>query len=166
MIDPVFNSSDKTQLTNYSGVKKKWLVYRSFGNINSIIRSKYSNLASIVSAVGPGPLKYHFRGHRKTTGMREQQIHYQKVVRKVFEHICHTHDQHFDSPKIMLCADGQIQQCYTVICAWTADYSKIIHLHLIKQPHCLVWEPQKSSFADRNSSWWRWRDIPLYFERR
>jgi hypothetical protein len=47
----------------------------SLGNIDSIIRLKPSNHASILVALLPVPPKYHFEGHGKTTAMKEQQIH-------------------------------------------------------------------------------------------
>jgi hypothetical protein len=53
---------------------KEWPVYFSLGIINLTIRSKPSNLASILVALLPIPLKDHFKGHRKTTTMQEQQI--------------------------------------------------------------------------------------------
>jgi len=65
----------------------------------------------------------------------------------------------------MLCADGQMWQCYPVICAWMADYLKNILLHSNKQPHCPVCEAPKSSFGDRNSSSWQLRGYGLYFHK-
>jgi len=42
-------------------------VYVSLGNIDSTIRSKPSNLASILVALLPVPPKYHFKGHVDAT---------------------------------------------------------------------------------------------------
>jgi len=65
----------------------------------------------------------------------------------------------------MPCADGRMQQCYPVICAWMADYFENIHLHSIKQPHCPVCEAPKSSFGEGNSSSWQLRAYQLYFQK-
>jgi len=146
MIVPLLGSSDQTHHTNFLGDKKEWPVYLSLGNINSTIRSKLSNSASILVALHPVPPKYHFKGHGKGTAMIEQQIHNREVLRKVFELIFCALDKHFNTGKLMLCADGRMQQCYPVICAWMADYFEIIHLHSIKQPHCPGCEAPKSSF--------------------
>jgi len=65
----------------------------------------------------------------------------------------------------MLSADGQMWQCYPVICAWTADFFENIHLHSVRQLHCPVCEPPKSSFGEGNSSSWQFRDCQLYFQK-
>jgi len=38
-----------------------------------------------------------------------------------------------------------------------------IHMHSIKQPHCLLCQSQKSSCRDETSQSWQLRDYPLYF---
>jgi hypothetical protein len=129
MIVPVFGSSDQTHHTNCSGDKKKWPVYLSLGNIDSTIRSKPSNLASILAALLPIPPKYYFKGHGKTTALKEQQIHNREVIRKVYELIFCPLNALFNTGKLMLCAHGRMRQCYPVICAWPADYFENMHLH-------------------------------------
>jgi hypothetical protein len=106
MFVPSFGSSEQVHLTNYSGDKKEWPENFSLGNIDSTIRSKPSNLASILVALLSVPPKYHFKGHGKTTAMKEQQIHHREVIRKVFELIFHPLDMLFNTAKHMLCADG------------------------------------------------------------
>jgi len=64
---------------------KEWLVYLNLRNIDSMIRSKTSNLACILVALHLVPPKYHLKGHPKTTAMKEQQIHSREVLRNVFE---------------------------------------------------------------------------------
>jgi len=54
--------------------------------------------------------------------MKEQQIHYQEVLRKVFELIFHPLNLPFNTGKLMIYVDGWIQQCDSVICELTADY--------------------------------------------
>jgi hypothetical protein len=165
MIVPLFGSSDQTHLTNYAGDRKEWPVYLSLGNLDSTIRSKSSNLATIVVALLPVPPKYHLHEHRKTTAMKEQQIDNREVLSKVFELILRPLDALCNTGKLMLCVDGRMRQCYPVICAWTADYCENINLHSIKQPHCAVCEAPKSSFGEGNSSSWQLRDYRLYFQK-
>jgi hypothetical protein len=62
-IVPLFGISDQIHHTNYSGTKKEWPVYLSLGNIDSTIRSKPSNLASILVGLLPVPPKYLFKEH-------------------------------------------------------------------------------------------------------
>jgi len=99
------------------GDKKEWPVYLSLGNIDSTIRSKPSNLGSILVALLPIPPKYHFEGRGKTTAVKEQQIHNREILRKVFELIFHPLDTLFNTGKLLLCVDGQMWQSYPAICA-------------------------------------------------
>jgi hypothetical protein len=58
-----------------------------------------------------------------------------------------------------------MRQCYRVICTWTADNFKNIHLHSIKQPHCPVCEAPKSSFQEGNPLSWQLTDYRLFFRK-
>jgi hypothetical protein len=159
------SSSDQTHLTNYSVDKKEWPVYLSLGSIDSTIRSKPSNVASLLVALLSVPLKYDFEGHGNASAVKEQQIHNREVLRNVFEHIFHPLNVLFNTGKLILYADSRMWQCYPVISAWTADYFENIHLHSIKQPHCPVCEAPKSSFREGNSTLWQLRDYRLYFQK-
>jgi len=97
--------------------------------------------------------------------MEEQCTHNREVLSNVFELVFRPLDPLFNTGKLMLCADSQMQQCYPVICAWMADYLKIIHLHSIKQPHCPLCEAPKSLFGEENSSSWQFGDNWLYFQK-
>jgi len=143
----------------------QWPVYLSLRNIDLMIRSKPSNLASILVALLPVPPKHRFKGHGKTSAVKEQQIHNRQVLRKVFELIFCPLDVLFNTGKLMLCADSQMWQCDPVICAWTADYCENLHLHSIKQLNCAVCEAPKTSFGEGNSSSWQLRDYRLYFRK-
>jgi hypothetical protein len=109
----------------------EWPVYLSLRNVNSTNWSKPSNLGIILVALLPVPLKYHVKGHGKTTAVKEQQIHNQQVLINVFEFIFRPLYALFNTGKLMLWADGQMRLCYPAICAWTTDYLKNIHLHSI-----------------------------------
>jgi len=134
------------------------------GNIDWTIRSNPLILPAIVVVLPPILLGCPFEGHGKTTTVKEQQIHYQEVLRKVFEHIFLPPNPLFNAGKLTLSADGQMRQCFPVICAWMADYFENIHLDPFKQPHCPVWEAPQSSFGQGNSLSWQLRDCELYFQ--
>jgi hypothetical protein len=127
-------------------------------NIDSTIRSKPSNLASILVALLPVPPKYPIKGHGKTTAVKDQQIYNREVLRKVFELIFCPLDVLFNTGKLVLAVDGQMQQSYPVIWAWMADYFENIHLHSNNQPQCPVYEALKSSFGKWTSSAWQLRE--------
>jgi len=80
-----------------------------------MIRSKPSNLASILVALLPVPPKNYFKERGKTTALEEQQIHNREILRKVFKLIFRPFDALFNTGKLMLCADGWIGQCYPVM---------------------------------------------------
>jgi len=165
MIVPLFGSSDQTHLPNYSGKKIKRPVYLSRGNLDWFIRSNPSNLASVIVALLPIPPKYQFKGHGKTTAVKEQQIHNWEVLRKVFELIFRTLDALINTGKLMLCVDSRMRQFHPVICASTADYFENIHLHSINQTYCPVYETPKLSFREVNSSSWQLRHYQLNFQK-
>jgi len=97
--------------------------------------------------------------------MKEQQIHNREVLRKVFELIICPLNALFNGGRLVLCADCRMQQCYPVICAFTADYFKIIHLHSTKRPHCPGCNAPKSSFGASNASLSQFAVDRLYFQK-
>jgi len=133
--------------------------------MDSTITSKLPNLVSILVALLPGPPKYHFKRHWKTTAMKAQQIHNREVWRKVLALIFCPLDALFNTGKLTLCADGQMCQCNPGICAWTAEYLENVSLHSIEHPHWPVCEAPTSSFGERNSSWLHLRDCRPCFQK-
>jgi len=114
---------------------KEWPVNLSLRNIDSTIRSKSSNPASIFVALLPVPPKYNSKVHGNTTAMEELQIHNREGIRQGFERIFCPLDAIFNTGELKLCEDGWMWQCYPVICARTANYFENIHLRSINQPH-------------------------------
>jgi len=97
--------------------------------------------------------------------MNEQLIHNREVLSQVFELICYPPDTLFNTGQLMPCADSQMWQWYSVICAWTADYFESIDLHWILQPHGEVCQPPTLLLGEGNSSLWHLRDYQLYFQK-
>jgi len=64
------------------------------------------NLGSSLVTLIPVPPKYHFKGHGKTTALKEQQIHNREVLRKVFNVIFRPLDVLFNTGKCKHYADG------------------------------------------------------------
>jgi len=130
-----------------------------------MIRSKPSDIASILVAPFPVPPEYHSKGHGKTTTVKDQQILTREVFKKVFELILSPLQRLLNTGKLRLCADGRMQRCYLIICAWTADYFENIHLHLIKPPHSPVCEAPILSLGQGNSSLWQLTEHRLYCQK-
>jgi hypothetical protein len=126
-----------------------------------MIRPKPSTLPSLIVALLPVPPKYHLKGHGKTTAVKEQQIHNQEDLQKVFEVIFCPLNALLNTGKLMLCEDSRMRQCYSVICGCTADYFEKIHLHSTSQPHYPACDEPKLSFGEENSSSLQLRDYLL-----
>jgi len=130
-----------------------------------MIRSRPVNLANLLVALLYVPPKSHFKGHRKTTAVKEQQIHNQEVLRKVFKLIFSPLDARFNTRTLWVWVDGRMRQCYPFICSWTAEYFEAIRIQSIQQPHSHVCKAPILPFAEGNSSSWQLRDHRLYFQK-
>lgn len=145
---------------------QKWPVYLSLGYIDLTIRSKPSAITSILVAFLSVPLKYDFQVYGKPTAMKKQQTYNWESSRKVFKLIFRHLKVLVNNGKLMICVDSQMQQCYPVICTWTANYCENIHLHSFQQPpHCSVYKAPPSLFGEGNSWSWQLRDYWIYFQK-
>ena len=165
MMVRLFGVSDQIHLTNYSDNNKEWPVYSNLGNIDLTIRSKPSNLGRIFVALLPVPLKYDIEVDGKTLAVKDKRIHDQEDVRYVFELIFHPLDVLINNGKLMLSADGQLQQCLTAMSEWMAAYIDDSRLYSIKQQHSLVCEALKLSLGEGNSLSRQLRQYQLYFQK-
>jgi len=150
---------------NYSGHKNEWPVYLFLRNVDLMIRSNPSNLASILVALLPVTPKFNYKGHGKNNGLdgttNSQARGCKECLRVYYSSSCPA----FRHGKAFACADGRMRQCYPVICPWMPEYFESIHLLSIEQPHCLAWEAAKSSFWDGNLSSWQLRDYWLCLQK-
>jgi len=143
----------------------EWPRYLSLRNIDSMFRSQPSNLWSMLIALLPVALKYHLKGHGKTTAVLAEQIQNQEDYRKNFEHSFRPHDPLSHTGKLLPCVDGWMRQCDSVICAWMADDFWNIHLRSFEQPHCPRCEARKTSFGVGKSLLWHFWDHQLYLQK-
>ena len=121
-------------------------------------------MANVVALLPVSP-DYHFKRNGKTTVIEEHQIHYRVALRKVLELILCLLDPLFNTGKLMLCADGQMRQCFPVMCAWTAGYFENIHSHPIKHHLCPMCKAPKLSFGEGNSLSMQLSDCRLYLQK-
>ena len=151
---PLFASSGKIHYTNLARKKKEWQIYMNLGNIFPTIRTQSSNLAWIVVALVPVPQKYHFTGYSKLTAAMEQQFHNWDDLIKHLEYMFRPLNTLLNAGRCFLYMVGHILHCYTVICAWSADYFENIHLHLMKRLGRFLCEALKSSCGEQKLSSW------------
>ena len=116
--------------------------------MHSMSRLKPSTHSSILVAIVPVSLTYHFKGHRNSGVKKEQQVHDREVLRNVIERNSCPVDACFNTGDLMLCAEGLMGQCYPVIFSWLAAYFENIHSHSIKQPQCPACEASKLWFKE------------------
>jgi hypothetical protein len=64
----------------------------------------------------------------------------------------------------MLFAECWMQEYCAIICAWMAEYSKMIHLQMIKQPQVCGCDAQTASLENGNSLSWQFSDHWLSFQ--
>ena len=143
----------------------KWPVYVSLGNIDPMITSQPSDLASILVALLPVSPYCQYEGHEKTNAVNKQQISSWELLKQILELIFSSLDTLVNYGKHLLCMACRMRQCYPAICTWMADDFENIDLHSMKQVLCLVRQAAKSSFGEGNSSWWQLRDYQLYFQK-
>jgi len=110
MIVPVICASDKTQLTNFSGVQHAWPLYLTIGNIRKDIRRTPQKLVWIVVRLIRCPPK----------GAKNIDEAWHSVVGTVLSQLRHLD---ITGPGLKWdCADGFQQQCYPLLAAWVGDY--------------------------------------------
>ncbi|CDO71969.1 hypothetical protein BN946_scf184943.g3 [Trametes cinnabarina] len=114
-IAPVILSSDKTQLSRFSGDKQAWPVYLSIGNIAKTIRRQPSKHATIL--IGYIPVTKLECFTRKTRSVEGYHV-FHECMRSILEPLVAAGKSGIE----MTCTDGGVRWVHPIVAAYVADH--------------------------------------------
>ncbi|KAJ7158358.1 hypothetical protein C8R43DRAFT_882678 [Mycena crocata] len=146
---PIIISSDKTQLTRFSGDKQGWPVYLTIGNIDKDTRRAPSARATILLGYIP-VTKLEIYSKKKRSGVGHQLFH--DCMRVMLEPL----KAAGNNGMRMNCADGFVRKVFPILSAYIADYPEQCLIACCREnscPRCLVagnnrGEPVHSTLRD------------------
>ncbi|KAI0317890.1 hypothetical protein OF83DRAFT_1171609 [Amylostereum chailletii] len=128
---PVILTSDKTQLSTFSGDKQAWPVYLSIGNISKDIRRQPSQCATVLLGYLPVTKLECFRkSDRSTQGNRL--FHF--AMRQLLEPLVKAGTDGVE----MTCLDGFVHRIYPLLAAYLADFPEQCLITCTKQNQCTI----------------------------
>lgn len=151
VVAPVILSSDKTQLSGFSGDKTAWPVYLSLGNISKDLRRSPSSHAMILIGYLPvAKLACFSKAERPRTSY--QLFH--NCMRSLLRLLVKVGLSGVD----MVCADGFIRTVHPILAAYIADHLEQCLVTCVKEnrcPKCLVRPEDHGTGMGKHV---RWRD--------
>ncbi|KAF8430818.1 hypothetical protein BGX38DRAFT_1079218, partial [Terfezia claveryi] len=134
---PVLLASDQTHLTNFSGDKKLWPLYKSIGNIKSTIYNKPTMNTWILIALLPIPPKY----LNKIPGnpVEAQELDALQVTHEILSSILSplANAGCQEGIEKVFC-DKKVYKCVPRLSTWLADHMENVMIHSILTNRCPV----------------------------
>ena len=124
--------SDQTNLTNFSGEKKAWLVYMTIGNLPSTILNRPGSMVILL----PGLLPIRSKLANSSWANKLQRLINAETLCGVFELIFAPLNSAARQGAPIDCADGKIRRCFPIMSGWIADHMQNVTLHGIKSNPC------------------------------
>ncbi|KAK6971859.1 hypothetical protein R3P38DRAFT_3494732 [Favolaschia claudopus] len=133
-LGPIIISTDKTQLTRFSGDQQAWPVYLTIGSIEKETRRSPSSRATILIGYIPvTKLEIISKARRGAVG---QQL-FHDCMRVILEPLCAAGEEGVE----MACADGFVRRMYLILAAYIADYPEQCLVACCREnscPRCIV----------------------------
>ena len=142
----VIISTDKTQLSVFSGDKQAWPIYLTIGNISKDIRRQPSRQATVL--IGYLPIaKFEHLATQK-----ERQLAAMKLFHECMGDIFEPMEKAGRDGVRMACADGCIRLCHPILFAYVADFPEQCLIGCCKQnrcPNCEVLKAERGNFDSK-----------------
>ncbi|KAF8124506.1 hypothetical protein K438DRAFT_2154332 [Mycena galopus ATCC 62051] len=143
-LGPIIISSDKTQLTRFSGDQQAWPVYLTIGNIDMETRRAPSSHATILLGYIP-VTKLEIFDKKKRSAVAHQLFH--DCMRHILAPLKTAGEEGVE----MECADGFVRKMYPILAAYVADYPEQCLVACCREnscPRCLVAPGARGDTAD------------------
>ncbi|KAF9020721.1 hypothetical protein BDZ89DRAFT_911476, partial [Hymenopellis radicata] len=130
-VAPVIVSTDKTQLTQFSGSRQAYPVYLTLGNIPSHLRRKPSQLACILVAYLPIDKMNRGKFSKATMGSRYQRL-FHAAMTEILKPLVAAGTDGVE----MTSGDGAVRRVHPILASYVADYPEQCLVTCAKNGSC------------------------------
>ncbi|KAF9038794.1 hypothetical protein BDZ89DRAFT_894707, partial [Hymenopellis radicata] len=146
-IAPLIVSTDKTQLTQFSGSRQAYPVYLTLGNIPSHLRRKPSQLACILVAYLPIDKMNRGKLSKATMGSGYQRL-FHAAMTEIFSPLVSAGQDGVE----MVGGDGAVRRIHPILASYVADYPEQCLVTCAKNGSCQKCRCRTDEMGDNKTS--------------